>query len=466
MKNKKSIGVVIAIAILLLSITTTLGNFSPVSYAQVEQETDQTGAATTADDVTDDEDSADKQVVEAATQDETNANDTDQQETDQTGAATTTTTITTTDDVTDDEDSADKQVVEAATQDETNANDTDQQETDQTGAQISELGTPQQEGEDEIIQGIEQGALEKAGGENITQAIEQGALEQAAGVDAIQQIDQVATQIANSSTEAQSTGDSEEAGASTIEQTIQQIALQTAQVGGNADQTITQLAQLVSNNPNGPVAQAIQQLAKQYAQGNTDEVRQATTQIGTQIAKGQNIQQTLVQVTNQIINNINNINTNINNYNNVKIHSTSPTQTKVIQETVNTLKAEKPLVKVPRIHIEFGNHKERNLVLRVLNTQDAKYNMPFSKYDGAFVLNDNEFKVKLIGIGKILSAAISEMKNNGDIGPREFLQKDVHNGKVFFNLDDVKKGKYLLDVYIRLTDGSIGTFARGSITIR
>src|SRR5919112_456310 len=274
MKNKKSIGVVIAIAILILSITTTLGNFSPVSYAQVEQETDQTGAATTYDDVTDDEDSADKHVVETATQDETNAND------------------------------------------------TDQQETDQTGAQISsELGTPQQEGEDEIIQGIEQGALE-----------------QAAGVDAIQQIDQVATQIANSSTEAQSTGDSEEAGASTIEQTIQQIALQTAQVGGNADQTITQLAQLVSNNPKGPVAQAIQQLAKQYAQGNTDEVRQATTQIGTQIAKGQNIQQTLVQVTNQIINNINNINTNINNYNNVKIHSTSPTQTKVIQETVNTLK--------------------------------------------------------------------------------------------------------------------------------
>ena len=52
------------------------------------------------------------------------------------------------------------------------------------------------------------------------------------------------------------------------------------------------------------------------------------------------------------------------------------------------------------------------------------------------------------------------MKNNGDIGPREFLQKDIHNGKVFFSVDDVKNGKYLLDVYIRLTDGSIGTFAR------
>ena len=401
MENKKSIGVVIAIAILLLSITTSLGNLSPVSYAQVDQETDQTPTTT------------------------------------------------------------------AATTDETNANDTDQQETDQIAAQkSSELGTPQLGGEDEIIQGIEQGALEQAGGEDITQALEQESIEKAAGVDAIQQIDQVATQIANSSTEAQSTGDSEEAGASTIEQTIQQIALQTAQDGGNADQIITQIAQQVASNPKGPVAQAIQQLAKQYAQGNIDEVRQATTQIGSQIAKGQNIQQTLVQVTNQIINNINNINTNINNYNNVKVHSTSPTQIKVVQDTVNTLKAEKPLVKVPRIQIQFGNHKERNLVLRVLNTLDAKYNMPFSKYDGAFVLNDDEFKVKLIGIGKILSAAISEMKNNGDIGPREFLQKDVHNGKVFFSLDDVKKGKYLLDVYIRLSDGSIGTFARGSITIR
>jgi hypothetical protein len=453
MKIEKTIGVVTLIAVLLLSLATTLGNFSPISLAQVDEETDQT-----------------------ASQDETNATNTGQE---------TDLAATTTEGVRDDEDSTDKQAVEAATttEDETNATNTGQ-ETDLTAAQkSSELVTSQEEGEDEIIQGIEQGALEQAGGENttqaieqgaleqaggedITQAIEQGALEKAAGVDAIQQIDQVATQIANSSTEAQSTGDSEEAGASTIEQTIQQIALQTAQVGGNADQIITQLAQLVSSDPKGPVAQAIQQLAKQYAQGNIDEVRQATAQIGTQIAKGQNIEQTLVQVTNQVINNINNINTNINNYNNVKVHSTSPTQIKVVQETVNTLKAEKPLVKVPRIHIEFGNNKERNLVLRVLNTQDAKYNMPFSKYDGAFVLNDNEFKVKLIGIGKIESAAISEMKNNGDIGPREFLQKDVHNGKVFFNLDDVKKGKYLLDVYIRLSDGSIGTFARGSITIR
>jgi hypothetical protein len=58
------------------------------------------------------------------------------------------------------------------------------------------------------------------------------------------------------------------------------------------------------------------------------------------------------------------------------------------------------------------------------------------------------------------------MENNGDIGPREFLEKDIRNGKVYFELDDVNNGKYLLDVYIRLSDGSIATFARGSINIR
>ena len=401
MKSEKTIRAVALIAILLLSLATTLGNFLPISHAQVNEETDLAAAQ----DVTADKSNTDQQT-DLAGGDE------------------------------------------------------------QTVIQAVEQGALEQAGGKNITQAVEQGALEQAGGEDITQAVEQEAIQKAAGVDAVQKIDQVATQIANSSTEAQATGDSEEAGASTIEQTIQQIALQTAQVGGNANQIITQIAQQVASNPRGPVAQALQQIAKQYAEGNTDEVRQAAAQIGTQIAKGQNIQQTLIQVSNQIINNINNINTNINNYNNVKIHSTSPTQIKVIQETVNTLKTEKPLVKVPRINIEFDNKKERNLVLRILNTLDAKYDMPFSKYNGPFILNDNEFKVKLIGKGKILSAALSEMKKNGDIGPREFLQKDVSSGKVFFGLGDVKKGKYLLDVYIKLTDGSIATFSRGSITIR
>jgi hypothetical protein len=456
MRSEKSIIVITAIAILLLAAT--LGSFLPISNAQVEQEV----VEATEQEVTNATDT-EQEIDQAAEQEVTNATDTEQ-EIDQAAEQ----------EATDVEGSTEQEVVEAAEQEVTNATDTDVDqaaavagdEEEQIVQAIEEGALEQAGGEEQIVQAIEEGALEQAGGEDITQAIEQEAIQQAAGVDAVQQIEQVATQIANSSTEAQQTGDIEEAGASTIEQIIEQIALQTGQVGGNVDQIIIQIAQQVASNPNGPVAQAIQQLAQLYAGGNTGEVLQATTQIGTQIAQGQNIQQTLVQVSNQVINNINNINTNINNYNNVRIHSTSPTETRVIQETVNTLKAEKPIVKVPRIHIEFGNNKERNLILRVLNTQDAKYDMPFSRFNGAFSLNDDEFRVKIIGKGKILSAAVSEMENNGDIGPREFLEKEIRNGKVYFELDDVDNGKYLLDVYIRLSDGSIATFARGSINIR
>ena len=39
MKIEKTIGVVTLIAILLLSLATTLGNFSPISHAQVDGET-------------------------------------------------------------------------------------------------------------------------------------------------------------------------------------------------------------------------------------------------------------------------------------------------------------------------------------------------------------------------------------------------------------------------------------------
>src|SRR5919107_1601658 len=431
MRSEKSIRVIAVIAILLLAAT--LGSFSIISHAQVEQDIDQ-----------------------APEQEVTNATDTEQEVVEAAEQ-----------EATDVEGSTEQEVVEAAEQEVTNATNADQAGGEEQIVQAIEEGALEQAGgEEQIVQAIEEGALEQAGGEDITQALEQEAIQQAAGVDAVQQIEQVATQIANSSTEAQQTGDIEEAGASTIEQIIEQIALQTGQVGGSVDQIIIQIAQQVSSNPQGPVAQAIQQLAQLYAGGNTGEVSQAATQIGTQIAQGQNIQQTLVQISNQVINNINNINTNINNYNNVRIHSTSPTETKVIQETVNTLKVEKPLVKVPRIHIEFDNNKERNLILRTLNTQDAKYDMPFSRFNGAFTLNDDEFRVKIIGKGKILSAAVSEMKNNGDVGPREFLEKEIRNGKVYFELDDVKKGKYLFDVYVILSDGSIGTYARGSITIR
>src|ERR671924_1637137 len=79
MKSEKSIGVVIAITILLLA--TTLSSFSPVSNAQVEQEID--GAAEQ--EATDIEGSTEREVVEAAEQDEaaeqeaTNATDTERE---------------------------------------------------------------------------------------------------------------------------------------------------------------------------------------------------------------------------------------------------------------------------------------------------------------------------------------------------------------------------------------------------
>lgn len=51
------------------------------------------------------------------------------------------------------------------------------------------------------------------------------------------------------------------------------------------------------------------------------------------------------------------------------------------------------------------------------------------------------------------------------VGDKEFLDKDRRNGNVYFNKDEIDSGKYLLEVYIKLSDGSVGTWARGSVTI-
>lgn len=32
-------------------------------------------------------------------------------------------------------------------------------------------------------------------------------------------------------------------------------------------------------------------------------------------------------------------------------------------------------------------------------------------------------------------------------------------------MDEIEAGKYLLEVYIKLSDGSLGTYARGSVTV-
>lgn len=254
---------------------------------------------------------------------------------------------------------------------------------------------------------------------------------------------------------------------SNIQNVMSSIALSSGQSGGNPQQIVAQISQEIVANPKGPVAKAIQTLAGEYTRGNSDEINIAAKQIGTLIAKGNNIQQTLVQVTNKVVNNIQNIKTSIENYDKVVVNPKISSKDKdVIQQTINVIKKSKTEVDVPRVHIKFHTH-ERNLVLRILSTTNYKYEMPFSKYNGAFKLDDNEFRVKILsGDGVIQSASVAKMFKSGKVGDRVFLDKDVRKSKVFFSLDDVNDGRYLLEVYVKLSNGSIGTFARGSVSIR
>jgi hypothetical protein len=254
---------------------------------------------------------------------------------------------------------------------------------------------------------------------------------------------------------------------SNIQNVINSIALGSGQSGGNPQQIANQISKEIVANSNGPVAKAIQTLAAEFSEGNSDEINIAAMQIGALIAEGNNIQQTLVQVTNNVVNNIQNIKTSIENYDTVVVNpKISSNDKKIIQQTIDVIKKSKTEVDVPRIHIKFHTH-ERNLVLRILSTSNYKYEMPFSKYNGAFKLDDDEFRVEVLsGDGSVQSASVAKMFKSGKIGDREFLDKDVRNGKVFFSLDDVNDGKYLLEVYVKLSNGSIGTFARGSVSIR
>ncbi len=118
-----------------------------------------------------------------------------------------------------------------------------------------------------------------------------------------------------------------------------------------------------------------------------------------------------------------------------------------------------------RVHIKFHGH-ERSLVLSFLTTNNYKYEMPFSKYNGAFTLDDNDFMVKLLsGDGNIQAASVAPMFTSGKIGERMFLDKEVNQGNVFFSMNGVDSGTYLLEVYVKLSNGSIGTFARGSVSV-
>jgi hypothetical protein len=252
-----------------------------------------------------------------------------------------------------------------------------------------------------------------------------------------------------------------------IQNVINNIAISAAKNGANSQSIAQQISKEVIANPKGQVANSIKQLANEFVRGNPDEINIAANQIGSLIAKGNNIQQTLVQVTNKVVNNIKNIKATENNFNKVFIRPALTTQQKIeITQTVDVIKKSKQEVDVPRIHIKFDSH-ERNLVLRILSTNNYRYEMPFSKFNGAFTLDDNQFRVKILsGDGSIKAASVAPMFKSGKVGERNFLDKDVNNGKVFFSLKDIQSGRYLLEVYVKLSNGAIATFARGSVSIR
>ena len=252
-----------------------------------------------------------------------------------------------------------------------------------------------------------------------------------------------------------------------IQNVINNIAISAAKNGANSQSIAQQISKEVTANPKGQVANSINQLANEFVRGNPDEVNIAANQIGSLIAKGNNIQQTLIQVTNKVVNNIKNIKATEDNFNQVIIRPALTKQQKTeITQTVDVIKKSKQEVDVPRIHIKFDSH-ERNLVLRILSTNNYRYEMPFSKYNGAFTLDDNQFRVKILsGDGSIKAASVAPMFKSGKVGERNFLDKDVNNGKVFFSLKDIQSGRYLLEVYVKLSNGAIATFARGSVSIR
>ncbi|HKQ20532.1 MAG TPA: hypothetical protein VJS91_00705, partial [Nitrososphaeraceae archaeon] len=126
-----------------------------------------------------------------------------------------------------------------------------------------------------------------------------------------------------------------------VQQVINNIAIAGSK-GGDLNVIVNQISQLVANNANSPAAIAIKKLAQEYSNGDIDEIETATQQIGTQIAQGNDIEQTLIQITNNIENNIKNVKISIDNFDKIIVHpNTLDVDKKIITETITTIKKSK-----------------------------------------------------------------------------------------------------------------------------
>jgi len=124
---------------------------------------------------------------------------------------------------------------------------------------------------------------------DVKQDTGQLAEQQAFGADLEQKISQTATQIA------QSTEDLGNEEPSDLQQTIRQIATQSASGGADVNQIINQISTQIANNPKSDLAISLGNLAGLYGSGNYDGYNKAVKQIGTQIAIGNDITQTIIQ---------------------------------------------------------------------------------------------------------------------------------------------------------------------------
>ena len=272
-----------------------------------------------------------------------------------------------------------------------------------------------------------------AEGEGVGQEAQQQSNQQAFGGEIDQKITQTATQVAKASEDPES----EDAG--DVQQVINQIANQAASGGGNVNQIVNQISTQIAKDPSGDLAKSLGNLAGFYGSGNKDQVNQAVKQIGTQVAVGNNINQVLVQVSNQVTNNYfkNKIKIDIDDdrdNDNVKIikkvykrDNSCPTQSdsiqlkgKILPKGVIVLADFEPCeLKDGRATLNIPNNPNLKFVVLFIDKKGNNHEgaivtkqtvQSLSKDNGLYVVN---FDNKMTGIDPVTGKKITLDKING-----------------------------------------------------